>query len=96
MEFGYGATRSLTHSASAPRVAQASEKLRIWDVVATANIPLAAGFSLTFRGGVANVRAQGNGTIADFSGSKTEVTGGSGIQYAFGRNWSVRAEWDVC
>lgn len=94
LEFAYGGTRSLTYSASAPLAAEAHEKLRIWDVVAAANLPIGRGFSLTFRGGFANVRATGSDTIIRFNGSRTDVTGGAGIRYAFDRNVSVRVDWD--
>jgi hypothetical protein len=49
---------------------------------------------LTFRGGVANVRATGSGTIAHFSGSATESVGGAGIKYQIDRHLSVRLDWD--
>jgi hypothetical protein len=95
IQFGYGSTTSIRYSTSAPVPAQASEKLRIWDILLSSNFNLGAGFVATFRGGFANVRATSSGTIAHFSGSATEsFVGGSGIKYELDRHLSVRIDWD--
>jgi hypothetical protein len=94
-EFGYTSTNSLTYSTSAPVAGRASEKLQIWDLVFAGNRIVGAGLSLTFRGGVADVRASSSGAITNFGSSKFYVAGGAGIKYAFGENLSVRVDWDT-
>lgn len=94
LEVGYGSTTPIDYSTSAPVVARAREKLQIWDAVVSSSYSLGAGFMLTFRGGVANVRATGSGTIAHFGGSATEGVGGIGIKYQIDRHLSLRIDWD--
>jgi len=93
-ELGYGSTTSIDYSTSAPVAARASEKLQIWDALVSGSYSLGAGFILTFRGGIANLRATGSGAIAHFSGSATEGVGGAGIKYEIDSHLSVRVDWD--
>lgn len=93
-QVGYGSTGSIKYSTSAPALAQASEKLQIWDALISASHDLGAGFALTFRGGITNVRAVGNGTLVHLDGHATRVVGGAGVKYAIDSHLSVRLDWD--
>lgn len=94
VEVGFAQTSDYKYNATAPVIVSASEKLQVWDVVVAGDLPVANNFAFTFRGGFANVRANGSGAAANFSGSKSQVTGGVGVKYSFDRNLSVRADWD--
>ncbi|HXA47096.1 MAG TPA: outer membrane beta-barrel protein [Burkholderiaceae bacterium] len=95
MEIGYGGFGDLKYTLNAPTLVHESEKLKVFDVVYAATLPLSNGFALTSRAGLADVQSSGNGAIRDFGGHAIRITGGLGVKYNFNENFSVRADWNI-
>ena len=94
IELGYGITQKASYALSVPTNSHEYEHAKLATVVYAATLPLVDGFSLTGRAGLAYVQSSGHGSITDFGGHATRLTGGLGVKYDVTEKWSVRTDWN--